>query len=276
MNCAVLQAGVPGIVLGLYNIVRAECYNVLDPGAYMLNEAPRQPASPAARPECMVTLGLLPPYSAEDVEKAYLTKLKEIRPDLGGDREAFYAVQNAYIQAKEYVKFRGDRRGWIARQMDEYLAVQEVIERLRQFGADVATDSLDWLRRSFGEFAQLTEAVISVRLQNAPNGDEVLEYLVRQHEQLRELRHLDLAGSNVSDASVRQLSVFRHLAELNLSRTQISWEGLHVVQWLPELEFVHVEGTQLKWLTRQRLARRLRRNRKAAAAARTVHPINVR
>jgi hypothetical protein len=89
----------------------------------------------------MATLGLLPPYTAEDVEKAYLTKLKEIRPDLGGDRQAFYAVQEAYVQAKEYVKFRGDRRGWIARQMDEYLAVQEMIQRLRQFGADVATDS---------------------------------------------------------------------------------------------------------------------------------------
>jgi hypothetical protein len=224
----------------------------------------------------MATLGLLPPYTTEDVEKAYLTKLKEIRPDLGGDRQAFYAVQNAYIQAKEYVKFRGDRRGWIARQMDEYLAVQEVIERLRQLGADVATDSLDWLQRSFGEFAQLTEAVISVQLHNAANGDAALEYLVSQHEHLRELRHLDVSGSTVSDAAVRQLSVFRHLAELNLNHTPITWEGLHVVRWLPELELVHVEGTNLKWLTRQRLAYQLRRNRKAAAAARTVHPINVR
>ena len=94
------------------------------------------------------------------------------------------------------MKFRGDRRGWIAKRMDEYLAVQEVIERLRQFGADVETDSLDWLQRSFGEFAQLTEAVISVQLQNAPNGDEVLDYLVSQHERLLELRRLDLTGSN--------------------------------------------------------------------------------
>src|SRR5688572_25302911 len=143
-----------------------------------MHDVPTRQIAPAdSRPECMATLGLLPPYTAEDVEKAYLTKLKEIRPDLGGDRQAFYAVQDAYIQAKEYVKFRGDRRGWIARQMDEYLAVQEAIERLRQFGADVATDSLDWLRRSFGEFAQLTEAVISVHLHNARNGNEVLSYL---------------------------------------------------------------------------------------------------
>jgi hypothetical protein len=115
-----------------------------------------------------------------------------------------------------------------------------------------------------------------VHLQNAPNGDEVLGYMVGQHEHLRELRHLDLTGSSVSDAAVRQLSVFRHLTELNLNRTSITWEGLHVVRWLPELEFVYVEGTNLKWLTRQRLAHQLRRNRKAAAAARTLHPINIR
>src|SRR5919109_1398984 len=99
-----------------------------------------KPAAPPERPACMVTLGLLPPYAPEDIEKAYLTKLKEIRPDLGGDRQAFYDVQNAYAQAKEYVKFRGDRRGWIAKRMDEYLAVQEVIEQLQRFGAEVETN----------------------------------------------------------------------------------------------------------------------------------------
>ena len=105
----------------------------------------------------MATLGLLPPYTAEDIEKAYLAKFNAIRPDLGGDREAFYAVQKAYMAAKEYVKFRGDRRGWIAKRMDEYLVVQEVIERIRQFGADVETDSINWLQKSFGDFADLTE-----------------------------------------------------------------------------------------------------------------------
>jgi hypothetical protein len=228
------------------------------------------------RPEFMATLGLLPPYAAEDVEKAYLTKLKEIRPDLGGDRQAFYAVQNAYMQAKEYVKFRGDRRGWIAKLMDEYLGVQDVIEQLKQFGADVEISTLDWLKKSFGEFAQLTEQVVGIRLNGAANGDEVLEYMVRQHDRLLELRRLDLAGSAISDESVRQLGVFRRLAELDLSRTPITGHALQIVQWLPELETVGIEGTELGWLARQRLASKLRQNRKAAAAARTLHPTNVR
>jgi hypothetical protein len=224
----------------------------------------------------MVTLGLLPPYMAEDIEKAYLAKLKEIRPDLGGDREAFYDLQNAYVQAKEYVTFRGDRRGWIAKRMDEYLAVQEVIERLQRYGAQVETDALDWLEKSFGDFAELTESVYAVRLNGAANGDEVIEYMVSHHPQLLELRRLDLAGSVVSDAAVRQLSVFRRLAELDLSRTPITWEALHIVGWLPELETVHVDGTGLSWLTRRRLAAQLRRNRQAAATIRAVHPTAVR
>jgi len=238
------------------------------------NSSPSMSSTP--RPEFMATLGLMPPYLAEDVEKAYLAKLKQIRPDLGGDRQAFYDVQNAYMRAKEYVAFRGDRRGWIARQIDEYMAVQAIIERLEKFGATVEIAALDWLKKSFGEFAQLTEAVVGVHLQGASNGDEVLDYLINQHERLLELRRLNLAGTTVSDASIRQLSVFRRLAELDVSRTSITWQGLQVVQWLPELETVKVDDTTLNWLARRRLAAQLRHNRKAAAAASALHPTRVR
>jgi len=237
---------------------------------------PSKPAKDYDRPACMVTLSLLPPYTAEDVERAYLAKIKDIRPDLGGDREAFYEVQNAYIAAKEYVTFRGDRRGWIAKRMDEYLALQVVVNRLKQFGALVETDSVDWLEKSFGDFAELSESVIGIRLNGAANGDDVLDYIVSQREKLLELRRLDLSGSVVTDDAVRQLSVFRRLSKLNLSRTPITWQSLHIVEWLPELETVEVEGTGLKWLTRRKLAAQLRRKRKAAAAMRAIHPTTVR
>jgi hypothetical protein len=241
-----------------------------------MSNANDKPAAPIERPACMVTLGLLPPYAPEDIEKAYLTKLKEIRPDLGGDRQAFYDVQNAYAQAKEYVKFRGDRRGWIAKRMDEYLAVQEVLERLKQFGAEVETDALDWLQKSFGDFAELTENITAIRLQGAANGDDFIDFLVHEREKLLELRQLDLEGCVVTDAGVRQLSVFRRLQELNLNRTPITWQGLHIVEWLPELEMVHVEGTGIGWFTRRKLAAQLRRKQKAAATLRAVHPTTIR
>ena len=224
----------------------------------------------------MVTLGLLPPYMAEDVEKAYLARVKEIRPDLGGDPRPFYEVQTAYMQAKEYVKFRGDRRGWIAKRLDEYLAVQEVIEQLRELGAAIETNSLDWLQKSFGDFAELTEAILAIRLHDAVNGDEFIEYLVSQRDKLLELRKLDLAGCGVTDGAVRQLSVFRRLQELNLSRTPITWEALHVVQWLPELESVNIDGTGIGWLSRRKLARQLREKSKAAATLRAIHPTTMR
>jgi hypothetical protein len=224
----------------------------------------------------MVKLGLLPPYTAEDVEKAYLLKIKDIRPDLGGDREAFYAVQTAYMQAKEYVKFRGDRRGWIAKRMDEYIDLQDVITRLKEFGARVETSSVDWLEKSFGDFAELSESVIGVSMKGAANGDEVLAYLIANRDKLLELRKLDLEGSVISDDMVRQLSVFRRLSELNLNRTPITWQSLHIVEWLPELDTVHVEGTGLKWLTRRKLASQLKKKRQATAALRAIHPTTVR
>jgi hypothetical protein len=237
---------------------------------------PLPPTKELERPACMVTLGLLPPYMAEDVEKAYLARVKEIRPDLGGDPKPFYAVQNAYVEAKEYVKFRGDRRGWIAKRLDEYLAVQEVIEQLKKLGAAVETNSLDWLQKSFGDFAELTEAILAIRLHDAVNGDDFIEYLVSQRDKLLELRTLDLAGCGITDGAVRQLSVFRRLQELNLSRTPITWEALHVIQWLPELESVNIDGTGIGWLSRRKLARQLREKSKAAATLRAIHPTTVR
>ncbi len=224
----------------------------------------------------MIVLGLMPPYMAEDVEKAYLARVKDIRPDLGGDPKPFYEVQTAYMQAKEYVKFRGDRRGWIATRMEEYLGVQEVIQGLKKFGAEVETNALDWLEKSFGDFAELTEMILGIRLNDSAHGEDFIEYLVGQRDKLLELRRLDLAGCAITDASVRQLSVFRRLQDLNLSRTPITWEALHIVQWLPELEEVNVEQTALGWLTRRKLASQLRQKKKAAASLRAVHPTAVR
>ena len=237
---------------------------------------PTRPASDVERPAFMVVLGLLPPYMPEDIEKAYLARVKEIRPDLGGDPKPFYEVQTAYTQAKEDVKFRGDRRGWIAKRMDEYLAVRQLIDGIKEFGAQVETTSLEWLQKSFGDFAELTEAVVGIKLANSARGEEFIEYLVGHHESLLELRRLDLAGCAITDAAVRQLSVFRRLQDLNLNGTPITWEALHVVQWLPELEDVHVERTGLGWLTRRKLNSQLKQKKKAAASMRAVHPLKVR
>jgi hypothetical protein len=150
------------------------------------------------------------------------------------------------------------------------------MEQLKEFGAEVETNFLDWLQKSFGEFAELTEKILAVRFNNSANGDEFIEYLVSNRDHLLELERLDLAGCTISDAAVRQLSVFRRLQELDLSRTPITWQSLHIVDWLPELHSVNVEGTGLNWFTKRKLASQLRHKRKAAEAMRAVHPTTVR
>lgn len=241
------------------------------------------PASPSPkafpgpdRPECMVILGLMPPYSADDVKHAYLAKVKQLHPDHEGKRADFDKLQEAYEQAQLYVIFRGDRRGWIARRVEEYLAVEEVIKKLTDLGADVETRAVQWLEKSFGDFAELTESVIGVRLAGADNADEVLRYMVGQHDHLLELRRLELPSSNISDGSVLQLSVFRRLAHLDLSNTAVTWKGLELIHWLPELESVNLDATQIKWWTRRKIKARIRKKRKLAAATKAIHPTQLR
>src|SRR4029079_17625433 len=59
-------------------------------------------SSPQNRPEFMVTLGLLPPYSAEDIKAAYFEKARAAHPDLGGTAQDFIRLQDAYQKAVEY------------------------------------------------------------------------------------------------------------------------------------------------------------------------------
>ena len=62
------------------------------------------------RPDFMVTLGLAPPYAAEDVKAAYLSKAKELHPDHGGTADEFHALQDAFEKAERYLEFRSDRQ----------------------------------------------------------------------------------------------------------------------------------------------------------------------
>jgi hypothetical protein len=224
----------------------------------------------------MAILGLMPPYSAEDVKHAYLAKVKQMHPDHEGSRADFDKLQEAYEQAQIYVIFRGDRRGWIARRVEEYLATEEVIKRLKEFGAEVETRAVEWLEKSFGDFAELTESIIGVRLAGADNGDEFLRYVVGQHDHMLELRRLELPSCNFADGSILQLSVFRRLAHLDLSNTPVTWKGLEVIHWLPELESVDLDATAIGWWTRRKLKGLIRKKRKQATSARAVHPTQLR
>jgi hypothetical protein len=231
---------------------------------------------PGERPNFALVLGLLPPYSLEDVKRAYLAKVKDAHPDRGGERAEFDRVQQAYEQANEYLSFRGDRRQWIAARMEEYIAVESLIARLRELGAEVKTTTHDWVKRSFGEFAGLTESIAVVRVERAQSAAELIELLTRERTNLAGLRRLALSDCDITDALALQLRVHTGLTHLDLSGNPVtSRVALALADWLPQLREFHLSGTRAGWLSRVRLRHRLSRQRSTHLPA-VLHPVNIR
>lgn len=209
------------------------------------------------RPECMAVLGLLPPYTIEDVHKAYKARALAVHPDRGGSQSDFLALQEAYGQAQDYVRFLAGRREWLAAQVEPYMQQQEVAAEIARRGGRVAIESIDWMTRSFGDFAALADRLKGIELRNAPDGDSLLRYLSENGKSLRFLHDLDLAGSTITDAGMAFVVQLRELRRINLARTQITAAGIEKLGELPELEQVHVAGTKVGWWSRWQVRRRL-------------------
>ncbi len=213
----------------------------------------RSGKSSESRPDFMVLLGLAPPYALEDVKAAYLARAKELHPDRGGSSEEFDALQKAFEQAKKYLDFRSDRRVWIANQMTSYLGTQEMIERLEQFGAEVTSDAIDWLKKSFGDFAQLTENVISIRLEGSTQAEEMIRYMVEQQSELGSLTRLELPNCKISDAAVLELEAFQQLLHIDLSGTPVGKDATWIVDSILGLETLDLRGTRVGWWMRRKV-----------------------
>jgi len=202
---------------------------------------------PDGRPDFMVLLGLGPPYAMEDVKAAYRIKAKEVHPDHGGSPEKFNALQKAFEQAQQYLTFQGDRRGWIANQMAGYRGTQEVIERLEEFGAEVTSDAINWLKKSFGDFAQLTETIIGIRLEGSGKADEMIRYMVSHASELGGLLRLELPDCQLTDAAVLELEVFQQLLHLDLTGTPVGKDATWIVDAILGLESLELQGTRVGW-----------------------------
>jgi hypothetical protein len=214
------------------------------------------------RPQFAVTLGLLPPYTMDDVKRAYLDKVKDAHPDRGGDSATFERIQSAFEQAQAYLRFRSDRRKWIAARMEEYLAEAALVARMRELGAEVETVMLDWVRRSFGDFADLTESIVGIRLERSPKVAELVETMVREQSNLAALKRLELPHCPVDDTIAWQLRPLKGLTHLDLSGTSITWRALSLVDFLPALVTFEVTGTSVGWWPRARLQMALRKRRR--------------
>lgn len=227
------------------------------------------------RPAFAVVLGLLPPYTMEDVKRAYREKVKDSHPDRGGDRNEFERIQKAFEEAGEYLKFRSDRRIWIAARMEEYVAVGELVGKLQALGATVDSTMLDWVRQSFGDFADLTVSITGVKLENSSNAAALIDLMTSEVASLPGLKRLSLAGSKVDNLLALELRVFKTLAQLDLSRTQINDRALTVVQFLPDLVDLNVDGTSVGWWAKRKTERLLRKRRQSRPDP-IFHPVNVR
>ena len=213
--------------------------------------------NPPSRPECMAILGLLPPYTLDDVKAAYRVKVMEAHPDRGGDVAQFLKIEDAYLQAIEYVNFRGDRRGWIAGQVEPYLRQQEVAAEVERRGGKAEYEQTDWLKRSFGDgFAMLAERLRVIRLRGTGADDAFLNYLGEMPKKTPYLIELDLAGGRITDQGLPGLAHFEVLKRLNLAGTAVSEDGLRpVLETLSSLQWLNLADTGIGWLSRWRLRR---------------------
>jgi hypothetical protein len=211
----------------------------------------RNKPSDLQRPHFMVTLGLLPPYSADDVRMAYREKAKAAHPDRGGFASDFQRLHEAYEQALEYVKFRSSRRQWLANQVERYTVQEAVTAEVRRRGGQVEVEKIDWIKHSVGEdFAALTDRLRGIRVRDQADGDAFLAFLAGHPLALEFLVWLDLAGCRISDEALQQIRLAENLKRLNLARTPVSKRGLAVLQALPQLEMINLGGAPVGWLSR--------------------------
>lgn len=201
----------------------------------------------------MVTLGLLPPYTREDIQAAYREKAKMTHPDRGGSATEFEEIHEAYERAQEYMRFHSDRRQWLAAQVERYAIQDAIVNEVRRLGGTVDVEQLDWVKRSFGDFAVVTEMLRGIRLRDRPDGDTFLKYLAERTNVLAYLLWLDVSGSQISDDGLTQLQALKSLRRLDVSGTPISDKALHVVEMLPNLEWLNLAGTSIGWWARLRL-----------------------
>jgi hypothetical protein len=208
---------------------------------------------PAQRPEFMAVLGLLPPYALEDVREAYRQKALTSHPDRGGDPAEFVRLSDAYDRAIEYVKFHGDRRAWIANQVECHLLQEEVAAEVTRRKGQVEYERMDWVKDSWGDgFEVFANRLRCIRVRGLTNGDAFLAYLGTRH--LPFLMGLDLASCQVTDAGLHHLANYGSLHWLDLSNTRVTYAGLRIaLKQIPSLTRLNIRN--LGWLRRRLLAR---------------------
>ena len=146
--------------------------------------------------------------------------------------------------------------------------LRDVVEVLNQLGAEVTTNALDWLEQSFGEFAQLTETVLAVRLENSDEGDALIEALVKNPAILVGMTRVELPGCQLSDEAVIKLGKIKNLQQIDLSRTPVTKQCLALIELLPDLRELRLEKTNVGWWQQKKAKAALKQREQPAVRLR--------
>ena len=221
--------------------------------------APSASPSSQANPPFLVTLGLLPPVTEEDVKQAYFAKAKEMHPDRGGDPEQFMLLQRAFEEATEYVRFKAGKLEWLASKIEAYAQQQEVVSETIERGGEVEMEEADWLRKSFGEdFGHVADKLVTLRLRNASADDVFAILLGFRADSLKDLTVLDLAGGAITDEGLLQLKELKNLRHLDLRGTRVGRLAAEAAQWFEKLEFLGLPKGSVGMLGRLAMPRRVK------------------
>lgn len=205
-----------------------------------------------SRPEFLITLGLVPPCTVEDVKQAYLVKVKTAHPDVGGDPAEFRKIQEAFEHATEWARFRASRIAWLSTWVEKYVEQDGVVNEIQKRGGAVQIEGVDWLRRSFGDdFSHVAEKVTKIVWHGID--DKSLAWLSDHRAVLASLKALDFSRSSLTDSGIQHLAAFSALRTLDLSESKITSAGLAVLDQLPNLEKLELRKVSIGFLARAKL-----------------------
>ncbi|MCY2967918.1 MAG: hypothetical protein NT069_30535 [Planctomycetota bacterium] len=205
------------------------------------------------RPYCMVVLALLPPYTIDDVHRAYKAGALKVHPDHGGKPEDFVKLRDAYEQAQEYVRFHSGRRDWLAAQVEPYMRMQEVISETERRGGTTEVESLEWMNNSFGDFSTLADRLRVIRYRGRDDGDDYLRFLADNHGSLTYLMELDLSGTRLTSTGLSRLKSIKALRIINLQNTNATATDVAAILRMPEIHALNIRSTRVNWWQRLRL-----------------------
>jgi hypothetical protein len=209
----------------------------------------------APRPEYMQRLGLLPPYSVEDVKRAYRNLAKAAHPDGGGSAESFAALHRDYERALSLAHFHQSRRHWLGERTERYSERTELMETIERSGGRCVLQEPHPYLADFGpDFAEILREVVAVHL-TGPKADDDLLRAACAHPAFAEIRFLDASHSAITDAGLAALAS-SPIIGLDLRGTPVTGAGLNVIPTLERLEWLHIGGTRIGLWRRWRLRRR--------------------